>query len=269
MPRSHADLVLSDVDRRLALRALGGLAALPAAAQARLARLGRRRRWPAGATLTPAGVPLLLDGDWRLDGLDAATEVAERLELAWLARRPPPAPLTTRAGALVLDVPLAPLEEALDDHFAAWLAATRRLARRLLDRGPPEAPLAAGEGAVPSLVARVEALGRALPFARAWVDALLQLDEAATPVHLPAGAALWRAGDASRQLFVPLGPDGGARLLGVGGLELLAQRPRAATRIAPGPWSALRLDGDRLLDVLEDHHGLARALLAALANALW
>jgi hypothetical protein len=266
VPRDRGDLVLTDVERRVALRGLGGLRALSEEALAGLARLAQRRHWAAGARLEAHGVPLLLDGDWQ--AADDSSSVAEQVELAWLARAPLPE-LTTAAGAVILDVPRARLDDALDECFPAWLATTRALAARLVHRGVTDAPLVAGEpDAPPPLSARLVALARALPFARAHVDALLQLDEAAEEVRLAPGAPAWRAGEAARSLLVPLGPDGGERLVGVGGLELLAQRPRAARLEPARPLVALRVDGERLLDVIEDHHRLARDLLAALAGAL-
>jgi hypothetical protein len=278
------ELILSDVERRVALRGLGGMAALPAEALAALARLGRRRTLAAGGTLTAVGVPLLLEGEWRLAADAVGERPEQRVELAWLTGAAMPA-LTTATGAVVLELPRERLDDALDEHFAAWLATTRAIAGRLLDRGLADGAGGAlggarpggseagalgdgHEGDAPSLGARLLALGRALPFARAHVDALLQLDEAAVEVALAPGVPAWRAGDPAHSLLVPLADDAPAALVGVGGVALLAHRPHAERLVPTVPVRALRVDAEHLLDVIEDHHRLARDLLSALAAAL-
>ncbi|HEX4460584.1 MAG TPA: hypothetical protein VIA18_21545, partial [Polyangia bacterium] len=56
--------------------------------------------------------------------------------------------------------------------------------------------------------------------------------------------------------------------LGLGGLELLAGRTRTTQLEATQPLTALRLAEETLLDLLEDHHALARDLTAMLAAAV-
>lgn len=287
-PRAK-DLVLSDLERRLALRTIVGFEALGDDALVALSSLGRRREYGAGETIhSPnraidhggehATLPLLLQGHFELvrDGQHWRGVNAKRLlELSWLARDTMPFTLETTDGAIVLELPLSALEEALEEHFPSWLATTRALAGWLVDaRHTQPVPLERHTlHRKPGLVERIAALEEALPFARGYVDALLQLDEEATEVRFDRGAVIWRRGDAAHSLLVPL--DGSLRgsndvdePLGLGGLELLAGRNRTTQLEATQPLSALRLAEETLLDMLEDHHALARDLTAMLAAAV-
>ncbi len=283
-PRAK-DLVLSDLERRLALRTMVGFEALGDDALVALASLGRRREYGAGAIIRSldergehATLPLLLQGNFELvrDGRRWRGLNAKRLiELTWLARDTMPFTLETIDGAIVLELPASALEEALEEHFPSWLATTRALAGWLVDaRRVQPAPIERHTlHRRPGLVERIAALEEALPFARGYVDALLQLDEEASEVRFDRGAVIWRRGEAAHSLLIPL--DGSLRgghdddePLGLGGLELLAGRNRTTQLEATQPLSALRLAEETLLDLLEDHHALARDLTAMLAAAV-
>jgi CRP-like cAMP-binding protein len=287
-PRAK-DLVLSDLERRLALRTIVGFEALGDDALVALSSLGRRREYAAGETIhSPnhaidhggehATLPLILQGNFELvrDGERWRGVNAKRLlELSWLARDTMPFTLETTDGAIVLELPLSALEEALEEHFPSWLATTRALAGWLVDaRHTQPAPLERHTlHRKPGLVERIAALEEALPFARGYVDALLQLAEEATEVRFDRGAVIWRRGEAAHSLLVPLdgslrGSNDGEEPLGLGGLELLAGRNRTTQLEATQPLSALRLAEETLLDMLEDHHALARDLTAMLAAAV-
>jgi hypothetical protein len=275
------DLVLSDLERRLALRTIVGFEGLSDDALIALSSLGRRREYPAGTMIHPAGtertnVPLPLQGSLQLvrDGRPWQGRDAKRLlELGWLARDTVPFTVETLENAVVLELPLTALEEALEEHFPSWLATTRVLAGWLVDARPTR-PRPLERHALhrrPGLVERVAALQEALPFASGYVDALLQLDEEATEVRFDRGAVVWRRGETAHSLLVPLdgslrGSDG-EELIGLGGLELIAGRARRTQLEATQPLVALRLAEEALLDVLEDHHALARDLTALLAAA--
>ena len=283
------DLVLSDLERRLALRTIVGFEALGDDALVALSSLGRRREYGAGETIHAledgsdhATLPLLMQGHLELvrDGQRWRGLTAKRLlELSWLSRDTMPFTLETTDGAIVLELPVSALEEALEEHFPSWLATTRALAGWLIDARHVQ-PATLERHALhrrPGLVERVAALEEALPFARGYVDALLQLEQEATEVRFDRGAVIWRRGETAHSLLVPL--DGSLRglidgagdsdeLLGLGGLELLAGRTRTTQLEATQPLSALRLAEETLLDLLEDHHALARDLTAMLAAAV-
>jgi hypothetical protein len=283
MPRDQKDLLLTDVERRLLLRDLAGFAALSDEALAAVASLGRRRELAPGTTIVHAGgmrasALMLLAGDLQLVRMGRSWPYpSERrvLDVLWLARDSMPLEVTTRDGALVLEFPRDGLEEVLEEHFSIWLASARTLAGWLLPASPPaDAPVInrrrhRGHG---PLTERLEALQQALPFARGYVDALLQLAEEATEVHYDAGTVLWRPGDPARDILVPI--DGELRgaladdPCGLGSLELLAERPRVTRVETLKPLVALRLGREMLLDLFEDHHALARDLLAVLAAAV-
>ena len=190
----------------------------------------------------------MLDGDLQLVRGGRAWvggDARRMLDLMWLARDTLPAALETTSGAVVLELPFHALEEALEEHFSAWLATTRTLAGWLLDLRPAHySPFERHAlRRRPGLVEREAALEEALPFARGYVDALLQLDSEAEEVRFDRGAVIWRRGDAAHSLLVPLdgalrGVDGDVPV-GLGGLELLAGRTRTTQLEATQPLTAL------------------------------
>jgi hypothetical protein len=282
MPRDLPTAALAALEQQLALRRLIGVDALAPEALAAVARLGRLSTIAPGTTLTTPEQPrramaLVLDGDVQLRRAGRPwprDEPKGLLDLLWLARDSMPLEVTSADGATIVELPFDGLENLLEEHFAVGLATTRALASWLFAHASPSAGFVEARAASqrPRLTARLDALAAALPFARGHVDAMLQLDDEAAEVRFERGAVVWRKDEPARSLLVPLdgAGDGSAvdAICGLGGVELLAARARSRTLTAAGRLVALRVDEESLLDVLEDHHSLARDLLAMLAAAV-
>lgn len=277
------DLLLSDVERRVALRQLTAFRMLSDDALGAIARLSRRRELAPGSTtvVEPGHERMavsLLGGDLRVSRMGRPSRVAEEshvLGMYWLARDSMPLELYTERGAVVLEFAADRLDEVLEEHFPVWLATAQGIASWLLNLAPVS-PLQTAErraeSLVPRLTERIAALQEAMPFARGYVDALMQLDEEAVPVRYEPGDVIWRAGDVADSVLVVL--DGAVRGLtadepsGIGSLELFANRPRASALEAVEPTTALRIGKELLYDLVEDHHELARDLLAMIAASI-
>src|SRR5258706_13251276 len=98
------ELVLTDIDRRVALRQLPGFEQLSEEALAAVAALSRRERYLPGSVILKAGeprtwLPLLLDGDLAILRKGRPWPHAGATGLLWLARDPGPINRTPAAGA--------------------------------------------------------------------------------------------------------------------------------------------------------------------------
>jgi CRP-like cAMP-binding protein len=274
LPRE--DLLLTDIERRVALRELVGFADLGEEALASAASLSRRVQYSPRTKLAWPDQPrthvqLLLSGDMhvvRKGRLWPHRREHRLLDLFWLARDTEPLEIRTEGGADVLELPLDALEELLEEHFSIWLATARKLALLWPSSGDLMHLHATGRDS--TLRGRLSTLGDALPVARAYVDALLRVEEDATEVRFATGETIWRPGDPADHLLVLL--DGSVRGAGekgaIGWRDVLARQPRAATLEATRPTLALRVSEESFLDVLEDYHALARDLLAIMAASL-
>jgi CRP-like cAMP-binding protein len=286
VPADGRDLVLTDSERRLALRGIVGFDRLAAEELAAIAQHARLRRFAAGATLERTGeeratVHVLVSGALAIErgGRAWPTPFAPPvLDLFWLARDSMPLTITTPEGALTLELPTDELEEVLDEHFSIWLATVRALASWLLElreRAPASRGVRRHAGKsrrMPAFTERLSILGDGLALAGGHLETLARLAESAGEIHVAAGRALWTAGDAARSIVVPIegalagAPDDEPGALGM--LEILAERPRASTVEVVEPLVALAVDRESFLDVLEDHHEHARDVLALLAAAI-
>jgi hypothetical protein len=277
------DLVLSDVERRVALREIVGFETLSDEALGAIARLSRRRELPAGSTtiLHPGERRTsmrLLSGDLQLLRMGRACPFAHDrrvLDVYWLARDSMPLEVKTVGGAVVLEFPIDGLEEVLEEHFSVWAASTQTLASWFLNARPPspEQTLERRANGDPRrLTERVAALQEALPFGRGYIEALMQLDEEAVEVRYDAGDVVWRPGEEADSVLVPL--EGAVRGVaadepcGIGSLEVLANRARSTPLEVVRPLTALRIGRESLFDLIEDHHELARDLLAMIAASV-
>jgi hypothetical protein len=275
------DLLLSDVERRVALREIGAFRTLSEDALGAVARLSRRRELAPGSTtvVRPGRVAVrLLGRDLRVSRMGRPSQLSEQsrvLGIYWLARDSMPLELHTERGAVVLEFPGDRLDEVLEEHFPVWLATAQAVSSWLLNLAPASPQQTIGrraESVVTRLTERIAALQEAMPFARGYVDALMQLDAEAVTVRYEPGDVIWRAGDAADSVLVML--DGALRGVtpdepsGIGSLELFANRPRTTTLEAIEPTTALRIASENLYDLVEDHHELARDLLAMVAAAI-
>jgi CRP-like cAMP-binding protein len=275
------DLLLSNVEKVVALRDIVGFDELSAEALTAIAALATRRHYPPGAILVHAGerrsaMHLLVEGDLHATRMGRVWPHPERLvlDVFWLARDTMPLEIKTDGGATVLEIPLDGLDEILEEHFGVWLASAQAMAAWLMSGPAPSGELHAvrRDGDPRALSQRIAAFQDALPFARGFVDALMQLDEEAIVVRFEPGKVVWRPGDPSDYMLVPVvgelrgvAPD---EPCGIGGLELLANHARTTRVQATQPLVALRIGREALLDIVEDHHELARDLLAAIAASV-
>jgi CRP-like cAMP-binding protein len=274
------DLLLSDVERRVALGALPAFRTLSEDALGAIARLSRRRDLAPGSkvVVSPGVVVTLMSGDLRVLRMGRTSRVSDDspvLGIYALARDSMPLELQTDGGAAVLEFPVERLDEVLEEHFPVWLSIAQAVSSRLLNLAPPS-PLQTAErraeSEVTRLTERITALQEAMPFARGYVDALLQLDEEAMTARYEAGEVIWRPGGVADSVLVVL--DGAVRgnaadePSGIGSLELFANRPRATTLEAVEPTTVLRIGKELLYDLVEDHHELARDLLAMIAASI-
>ena len=112
----------------------------------------------------------------------------------------------------MLEFPADRLDELLEEHFPVWLASAQGIASWLLNVAPVS-PLQTSsrraESVVTRLTERIAALQEAMPYARGYVDALMQLDEEAVTVRYEPGDVIWRAGDVADSVLVVL--DGTVR----------------------------------------------------------
>jgi CRP-like cAMP-binding protein len=275
------DLLLSDVDSTVPLRDIIGFDQLGDEALTAIAALATRRQYAPGTTIVHAGerratMQLVVEGDLHFVRMGRVWPHPDRrvLDVFWLARDTMPLEVKTHSGAVVLELPLAGLDEILEEHFGVWLASAQAMASWLLTSQPRSSDLhILGRDGNPQILSqRLAALQDALPFARGFVDALMQLDEEAIVVSFAAGRVLWRPGDAADYLLVPIAGElrGAApdEPCGVGGLELLANRARTTRVEVTRPLVALRISREALLDLVEDHHELARDLLAVTAASV-
>jgi Cyclic nucleotide-binding domain len=277
------DLLLSDVERRVALRQIAAFRTLSEDALGAIARLSRRRELAPGSTtvVQPGRERMavsLLSGVLRVSRMGRLSRVSQEshvLGMYWLARDSMPLELYTERGAVVLEFPADRLDEVLEEHFPVWLSMAQAVASWQLNLAPVSPLQTAGrraESVVTRLTERIAALQEAMPFARGYVDALMQLDEEAVTVRYEPGDVIWRAGDAADSVLVVL--DGTVRGVtadepsGIGSLELFANRPRATALEAVEPTTALRIGKELLYDLVEDHHELARDLLAMIAASI-
>lgn len=260
-----------ELERRIALAEIAGPLSLGPDTLARLSAIGRRTKYPPGATIADrdqivTSMPLVLSGDLRIERAGAtwrAPEQGNPLMLLWLARDPQKRHVVTEGGAEVIELPVDGLEAIIEDDL--WTPVAGRLAERILEL--PSVIVRPDARPGHDLGDRLGALMRAMPFASRYIDALLQLDDDADLVRIE--TTPWKPDEIVTTLFIPL--DAGVpqlerdQLAGLGAIELLAGRPRVAELPAHGPYDAIRIDQEALFDVLEDHPDLARDLLAALA----
>jgi len=274
LPRE--DLLLTDIERRVALREIVGFAELGEEALASVASLSRRVQYSPSKSLAWPEEPrtsmrLLLSGDMHVVRKGRVWPYRREhrlLDPFWLARDTEPLEIRTDGGADVLEFPFDALEELLEEHFSIVLATARKLALLWPSSGELMHLHATGRNA--TLRGRLGAVAEALPVARGYVDALLRIEEEASEARFATGETIWRPGDPADHLLVLL--DGSVRGAGergaIGWRDVLAKQPRAAKLEATRPTLALRVSEESFLDVLEDYHALARDLLAMLAEAL-
>jgi hypothetical protein len=283
MPRS--ELVLTDSERRLALRRIVGFDRLASEEVAAIAERSRRHEFADGALVTApdrtrASAHFLVSGavatardgrawDW--------TPPQPLPDLFWLARDTAPLEVRARGSAVTLELAFDELEEIFADHFSLWLGVGGAVAGCLIElrRGTPSLDRvirAPSHTRLSRFSERLGALREGLGFAVNAIEALAQLAESVSEVSFAPGTSIFREGDGPVAMIVPVEgvvrgmPAQSARALG--GLEMLAGRPHRAALTAVTAVRGIRVEREDFLDVLEDHQDLARDMLAMLAMGL-
>lgn len=204
--------------------------------------------------------------------------------LEGLAGRPASGATESLADTAVVRVRLGDLHAVLEDEFSLFLAVASAVAGALIDAaravngarfGDP-ALLVPG-GASLELIERVVCLRSTLPFARDRVASLVQLARLASEVRTDDGIELFRQGEASDVVMLPIQGSLRARVdgrdaftLAAGSvlpmIDVVSRQPRWFSASTVGAFRALVIPIERFLDVLEDQPELARATLRSLAE---
>jgi CRP-like cAMP-binding protein len=180
--------------------------------------------------------------------------------------------------------------DILEDNFTILHNLIRRMAKRTLAvrrQIPSGTYLAPLEGVlrVPNrplnLVERIVLVRRpGSPFESASLEAISQLARQTPEVRFDAGQTLWKSGDRSEYALILISGTvscttqwGISRFRAgpgqpLGNVERLSGEPRWFTAVAETPVVAMRSDTEALLDILEDHFGMALSLVRAMAENL-
>jgi CRP-like cAMP-binding protein len=293
-----AVLFVGPLERVVYLKTLPGLADLEPRQLAAVAQHARERRFSRGDALLAAGQRaeafyVVVDGrvSLRRPGrpLGHAGPGEQVGFVEQLARVEPGLDALAETPTLALEFDAAAHLDVCEEHFPVvqahlrYLAAsTVRALRRLPDgtrlnraerqAPPPERPL--------NTVERILTLRRSSALSSGSVEALAELAGLASELRRPAGAVLWRRGDAARSFLllasgsVECRTPWGRRLryegssLALGQSESLLGVPRWNDTVSREEVVALELPVEALLDALEAHFDLARDLLRAMARGL-
>lgn len=234
---------------------------------------------------------LLTDGalDLVRDGKKIGAVVAPQTLgfLGILARQDSPYDAVAAGEVSALELETDTLLEAMDDHFELLATTLKYLAERLYFEfqelpekalGIPPMELGKAKPGAIDLVDRVLFMRKMSGFATANVSALAGMARQMEETRIPAGTKLWSAGErAERVVFVVEGnvacktPDGRAFRYGagtgVGGIEVLAERPRWYDAVVETPLLGLMGQPEDMLDLFEHQTRMAMDFLAMLARA--
>ena len=175
------------------------------------------------------------------------------------------------------------VQDVFEDNFRIFQGVMRAITRVVLEvrRGlGPGAGFPAVTNADPvrpvgklGLVEKVFFLRQTMSFAQTRIEALADLAQEARDLTVPAGQMLWRAGDVSDHALMLISgiiacvTDDGQQSFKfdpgstVGGIDALANVPRWYQAQAETPVRMLRIDAQRLLDVIEDNIELGMDML--------
>lgn len=264
-------------------------------ALAALARLATALHVPAGVELTrndgPVGmVYFVVKGSLRVSrGGKHVRIVAERDAFGAVAAKA----RDMRASAsiavtdtVVLAIRAEDLLEVLEDHFDVMHAALRRLAHVAIEMRRTLMPHAGFSNELRDgfdfparpldLAERILGLRRTFGPELGYIDELAQIARAAEEVRYPEGTSLWSVGDHAGHMLVLLSGvvqgrthAGAVFRMGprdiLGSLDVISGQPRWFYAVVMQDLVALKLDGEILIDVWEDHPDLAFAFLRIVA----
>ena len=286
------------LERVMLLRTFPAFAELAPGHLAALAELAVERSFPAGSEIHPEGLPVR-EVHYVLTGEVAIRRRGQEVRrlgprsviggLAALARLRDGYQVITTADTTTFSFTHEDQVDVFEDNFEMMTGVLRGVAGAYID-DRRRAGTAAGfegepdPGVMPAqplgLVGKLAVLRRTTPFDLAEIEALAELARDSPERRHPAGTTLWRTGDpAGHSLLVVAGvieghvPENGQRFrLGArsiaGGLDSLAERPRWFDATAASELAVLEVGHAALLDVLEDHTGMAMDVLRAMAGGV-
>jgi CRP-like cAMP-binding protein len=266
-------------------------------ALAALAQLTRPLRVAAGTVLAHEGQPF---GDVYLiiDGMLELTRKGHRIGtygprtgvglLSALAHDENGFACTSVHDSTVLSIRPDDLLEVLEDYFDMMHGAMGGLARDAiaLRRGLlPDAGFVFTARPAPNvdkplgLVQRILHLRHTVGFESSDIDQLSELARASEEVRFAAGTRLWSAGDPADYLLIVVSglvhahsPEGAQFRLGpgdiLGNLDTAGGEPRWFSAEVSEDLVALRLGGESMLDIWEDHPSIGFAFLQMLARLI-
>jgi CRP-like cAMP-binding protein len=293
------DLTLvSNVERLMILRTFAGFADLPPAEVSLIAQHSRRRFFPAGSHIARAGEPIksiyfVVDGEIELSrhGHPLRTMGPRSTvgALSALASDGDTPRIVATRDTLTLAIQVDDMLDVFEDNFSVMVSVLRSIARTILESRRELGPAAGYVGttrapvACPArpldLVERIFFLRRTIVFASTRIEALAQLARDAREVRVAAGTSLWVEGaPCERLLFVVCGRVRATTAAGqefffregdaLGGLDMLAGQAHWYNADVLEDLVALQFDPELFLDVLEDHHEMARDFLQTMAASL-
>lgn len=290
------DNVIGQAQRVLSLRSFPLFAELTPGDLAVLAQHASFRYFPAGAPLLHPGVPVrslhfVLRGQVEIvrrgkpNQLVGAHGVVGGL--AVLADAADGQQAVAREDTITLELSSDDLEDVFEDNFSILLAVLQVVASQQIRArarlGPTGGLQKHSEQRLEplprlGLVEKMMHLRQTLDLSDTSIDALADLATDAKSVQFDAGSTIWSQNDVADHTLVVLSGRisatreqasfqvsfGSGVLIGVA--EALAQEPRWYDARAETVACALRLETERIFDVMEDHMELATEMLRALAR---
>jgi CRP-like cAMP-binding protein len=293
---TELDSAVSRAQRVLALRTFPLFEELAPAELAALAQNVRPRFFTAGSDVLRRSVPVrslhfVLRGSVQIARHDKPNQVVGAHGvvggLAVLAQDADGQHAVAVEDTVTLQLDGDDLEELFEENFSILGAVLKVLAREQIRARQQLVPNAGFSRSGPTpptlevseleLVHKLIALRRTSDFAGARIQALADLAHEATPVAFQPGQQMWRVGDVANHLLVLVsgvihGSAADRRIefdVGPGsmiGLDSVAGEPRWYTALARDVVTALRIDSERLFDVIEDHLDVGTELLRTFAR---
>lgn len=291
--------LVSPLDRALFLKAQPYFEGLTPSLLALLASHSEEEFYPAGAHLRRAGDPIdtvhffgagALAVEHVVDGraVRFVVEPPGAVGLAdHFAQTPAPAAVRALVDTFCLTLATADLDQILEDHFAlvhqfarascdAVISARKALADARTDEPGFESADLIETPAQLDLVQRLARARRAPLLRGTNLTLLAELIKLEEPERVPAGARLWREGDAIDRMVLIL--DGRFRTDGrfgvaragagatVGAWEIAATGSRFEGWVAEVPSRILSIERELFVDLLEDHFEFAQIYLQRLSE---
>lgn len=291
-------LFVGPLDRVLYCRTIPAFERLSSGELAAIAQHANEEFYPAGRVLLERGEPadavfLVIDGLVSLSRGDKPPrslgpgEAVGFLEL--LARTGEEMHLRVDRDTLALKLDWDAQLDVCEQHFGVLLEYIRYLSRRTIQESRTFAPRGGKKTSTRALelggplhfVTRVLALQQCDAFPTNAMDALAELARHVTRVDWSDGATIWNAGDPARDFLAILsgrarltrGPDRTqpvvrARPDALGMHETLAGMARRYDAVAAGDLTALKIEIEPFLDILEDHFDLAIEFTSLMARGV-